>query len=150
MSNHYNLLIEIGRSTLSKGMKLLNGSYTQSFNRGHGRTGHLFQGRYGAILVGKENYFLELSRYIVLNLVRARVVRSAVDWKWSSYRTTAGSTDNESFLTTDWTLSCFSNRKKSAQKNYRNFVQAGSNQPSPWDALKNKIYLGDDELVEDM
>lgn len=77
MSNHYHLLIETGTPTLAKGMKLLNGSYTQYFNRKHRRVGHLFQGRYKAILVDKESYLLELARYIVLNPVRASMVRSA-------------------------------------------------------------------------
>ena len=104
-SNHYHLLIETGTPTLSKGMKLLNGVYTQSFNRRHRRVGHLFQGRYKAILVDKESYLLELARYIVLNPVRARMIRSATDWKWSSYRATAGLADKEPLLTTDWILS---------------------------------------------
>ena len=148
MSNHYHLLIETGTPTLSKGMKLLNGVYTQSFNRRHRRVGHLFQGRYKAILVDKESYLLELARYIVLNPVRARMIRSATDWKWSSYRATAGLADKEPLLTTDWILSCFSDRKKQAQERYRSFVQAGMNQPSPWESLKNQIYLGDDGFVE--
>jgi putative transposase len=150
MSNHYHLLIETSTPTLSKGMKLLNGVYTQSFNRRHRRVGHLFQGRYRAILVHRESYQLELARYIVLNPVRARMVRSASDWKWSSYRATAGLTKEEAVLTTDWILSCFAGRKKQAHDRYRNFVQNGRNQPSPWEKLKNQIYLGDDEFVEEM
>jgi REP element-mobilizing transposase RayT len=150
MSNHYHLLIETGSPTLSRGMKLLNGTYSQTFNRRHRRVGHLFQGRYGAILVQKESYLLELSRYVVLNPVRARMVRKAVDWKWSSYRVTAGFEGCETCLTTDWILSCFAEKKKRAQEKYRRFVEAGKNQPAPWEKLKNQIYLGDDEFVEDM
>ena len=116
MSNHYHLLVETGSPTLSRGMKLLNGSYTQTFNRRHRRVGHLFQGRFRGILVQKESYLLELSRYIVLNPVRARMVRQAVDWKWSSYRATAGLAERESWLTTDWILSCFSEKRKQAQE----------------------------------
>ena len=86
MSNHYHLLIETPDSNLAKGMRHLNGVYTQRFNRRHKRVGHVFQGRYKAILVQKDNYLLELSRYIVLNPVRAQMVRSAKDWPWSSYR----------------------------------------------------------------
>lgn len=88
MSNHYHLLIETQAPSLSKGMKYLNGTYTSAFNRRHFRIGHVFQGRYKAILVEKDAYLLELSRYIVLNPVRARMVRSAKDWPWSSYRGT--------------------------------------------------------------
>ena len=86
MSNHYHLLIETPDGNLSKGMRQLNGVYTQAHNRKHGRSGHVFQGRYKAIVVEKEAYLLELCRYIVLNPVRAGMVRSAKDWPWSSYR----------------------------------------------------------------
>ena len=74
MSNHYHLLVETSRPTLSKGMKGLNGQYAQMFNRRHKRVGHVFQGRHKAIIVQKENYLLELARYIVLNPVRAKMV----------------------------------------------------------------------------
>ncbi len=84
MSNHYHLLIETPDANLSKGMRQLNGLYTQDFNRTHKRVGHVYQGRYKAILVEKQAYLLELARYIVLNPVRAEMVRSAKDWKWSS------------------------------------------------------------------
>jgi putative transposase len=90
MSNHYHLLIETPDANLSKGMRQLNGVYSQSFNRRHGRVGHVFQGRYKAIHVDREEYLLELARYIVLNPVRAKMVRSAKDWPWSSYRSTTG------------------------------------------------------------
>jgi putative transposase len=74
MSNHYHLLIETPDSNLSKGMRQLNGVYTQSYNRIHNRVGHVFQGRFKAIFVEKETYLLELARYIVLNPVRAGMV----------------------------------------------------------------------------
>ena len=77
MDNHYHLLIETPESNLSSGMRQLNGVYTQRFNRKHERVGHVFQGRFKSILVQKEYYLLELARYIVLNPVRARMVRSA-------------------------------------------------------------------------
>jgi REP-associated tyrosine transposase len=150
MSNHYHLLIETNTPSLSKGMKYLNGTYTQCFNRKNNRVGHIFQGRYKAILVQKDNYLLELSRYIVLNPVRARMVRSAREWPWSSYRGTAGFIDAEPWLTTDWILSAFGKMKKVSQERYRSFVREGKNQPSPWERLTNQIYLGSDEFVEDM
>jgi putative transposase len=81
MTNHYHLLIETHTPTLSKGMKYLNGTYTQAFNRRHKRVGHVFQGRFKGILVEKDSYLLELSRYIVLNPVRAHMVRSVKDEK---------------------------------------------------------------------
>ncbi len=150
MDNHYHLLIETGTPTLSKGMKYLNGSYTQSFNRLHQLFGHVFQGRYKAILVDKESYLLELSRYIVLNPVRALMVRSAKEWRWSSYRATAGQTEAHPCLTIDLVLSLLGKRRRKAQENYRAFVVEGRNQPSPWERLKNQIYLGSDQFVEDV
>ena len=90
MDNHYHLLVKTPDGNLSKGMRHLNGVYTQRFNRKQNRIGHVFQGRYKAILVDKDSYLLELARYIVLNPVRARMLRSAENWPWSSYRATAG------------------------------------------------------------
>jgi len=150
MSNHYHLLIETRKPTLSKGMKYLNGSYTQRYNRRHQRIGHVFQGRYKSILIEKESYLRELSRYIVLNPVRARMVRKVVDWPWSSYRATAGYTSSNDCLSTDWILSGFGKYKKTACERYRTFVQQGLNQPPPWESLKNQIYLGSDQFVDDM
>ena len=76
MSNHYHLLLETPEGNLAAGMRQLNGIYTQTFNRRHRKVGHIFQGRYHAILVDKDRYVLELARYIVLNPVRARMVFS--------------------------------------------------------------------------
>ena len=150
MSNHYHLLVETPDSNLSQGMRQLNGVYTQKFNRHHSRVGHVFQGRYKAILVEKEPYLLELARYIVLNPVRAEMVRSAKDWPWSSYRATAGMKLPTNGLKVDWILSCFSSRKATAIKRYRIFVAEGKNQEKPWKELKNQIYLGSEEFVEAM
>ena len=86
MTNHYHVLVETPDANLSKGMRQLNGVYTQRFNRTYSRSGHVFQGRYKAILAQKEAYLLELARYVVLNPVRARMVRTTADWPWSSYR----------------------------------------------------------------
>jgi len=150
MDNHYHLLIETEQPTLSKGMKYINGTYTQNFNRRHKRVGHVFQGRFKGILVESEAYLLELARYIVLNPVRARMVRSAKDWPWNSYRATAGFSESHACLTTDWVLAGFARQKKKAQEGYRKFVQEGKGQPSPWESLRNQIYLGSDQFVEDM
>jgi len=150
MDNHYHLLIETRDTTLAKGMKYLNGTYSQYFNRQHGRVGHVFQGRYKAILVEKESHLLELSRYVVLNPVRAGMVRSAKDWPWSNYRQTAGLVDCPAWLETDWTLAGFGPQRGGAVQAYRAFVSEGRNQPSPWESLKNQIYLGSDEFVDDM
>jgi len=150
MSNHYHFLIETSQPTLSKGMKYINGVYTQQFNKRHKQVGHVFQGRFKGILVESEAYLLELARYIVLNPVRARMVRSAKDWPWSSYRATAGLKEAHPCLLTDWILSNFGKQKKRSQEAYRKFVQEGKGQPSPWEALKNQIYLGSDQFIEEV
>ena len=90
MTNHYHLLVETPAPNLAIGMRQLNGVFTQRFNHRHSRVGHLFQGRYHAVLVEKEAHLLELSRYIVLNPVRARLVDHPDHWPWSSYRAMAG------------------------------------------------------------
>ena len=150
MDNHYHLLVETPDANLSKGMRQLNGRYTQNFNRDHGRVGHVFQGRYKAILIEKDSYLLELSRYIVLNPVRARMVHSAIEWPWSSYRATVGEQAKPSWLNTDWLLAGFGQRKLIAIEKYKQFVSEGKGQPSPWDQLKNQIFLGGEKFVETM
>ena len=100
MDNHYHILIETPDGNLSIGMRQLNGVYTQAFNKSHRRTGHLFQGRYKAILIQKDSHLLEVSRYVVLNPVRARMVEQPRNWKWSSYRATAGKEKPHCCLTT--------------------------------------------------
>ncbi len=150
MDNHYHLLIETPDSNLAKGMRHLNGVYTQRFNRTHKRVGHVFQGRYKAILVHKESYLLELARYIVLNPVRAHMVRSVKDWPWSSYRATAGQSQPPDWLNTEWLLSALAKTKGVAAKRYRTFVAEGKNQPSVWKQLKHQIYLGTEAFVEKM
>ena len=150
MSNHYHLLIETRDATLAKGMRQLNGVFTQRSNRRHHRVGHVFQGRYKAILVQKEAYLLELARYVVLNPVRAGMVRSARDWPWSSYRATAGWSEVPSWLTIEWLLSAFGARRKAAMEAYRRFVSEGKGASSPWDELKRQVYLGDEAFVDRM
>lgn len=150
MDNHYHLLIETPDSNLSKGMRQLNGMYTQTFNRMNNRVGHVFQGRYKAILVEKDSYLLELSRYIVLNPVRANMVRSAIEWPWSSYRSTVGAVKGLSCLNTEWLLAAFAKRKSVAIEKYKQFVAQGTGQLSPWVMLRKQMYLGSDQFVEEM
>ena len=149
MSNHYHLLIETPQPNLSKGMQLLNGIYTQRFNRAAKRSGHVFQGRFKAILVEKESHLLELGRYIVLNPVRARLVRSARDWPWSSYRATAGQAEVSEFLTIDWILSQFGTKHASAMRAYRQFVSQGRG-VDVWEGLRSGSLLGSEQFAERM
>lgn len=125
MGNHYHLHVETPKPNLSEGMRQLNGVYTQRVNHRHGRVGHLFQGRHKAILVEKEICLLELARYVVLNPVRAGLVKRAVDWPWSSYRAPAGLGEPSAFLTTDWLLGQFAQDRKKAQRAYRRLPPGG-------------------------
>ena len=150
MTNHYHLMIETPDGNLSQGMRQLNGVYTQRFNQQHQRVGHVFQGRYKSILVQKESYHLELSRYIVLNPVRAGRVVKAENWQWSSYRNTVGLEESPGWLQVNWLLSCFGKRRSSAVEKYKVFVAEGKGQISPWSLLKKQIFLGDENFVEEM
>ncbi len=152
MSNHYHLIIETLDSNLSKGMRQLNGVFTQTTNRRHKRTGHLFQGRYKAILVDKESYLLELARYVVLNPVRAKgMVRIIDDWPWSSYLGMINKVNAEDWLTTDWVLSQFGANRVQAINRYQQFVLEGVGQEIElWSKLQDQMYLGNDEFVSKM
>jgi putative transposase len=150
MTNHYHLLVETLEANLSHGMRQLNGVYTQWFNRTHQRLGHVFQGRYKAILVEKDSYLLETARYVVLNPVRAGVVDDPGAWPWSSYTATIGEALVPEWLQTDWLLGQFGNRRRQAVAKYVEFVRAGGGLPSLWEQLKGQIYPGSDEFVESM
>jgi len=149
MTNHYHLLIETIDPTLSRGMRQLNGVYTQAFNRHHKQVGHLFQGRFKAIVVEKEGYLLELAHYVVLNPVRAHMVQEAKDYRWSSYRATAGLAKKPQLLTTDWLLDQFTFSRSRAKRAYRRFVSQGAN-ASPWENLRGQIYLGSDSFIDNL
>jgi len=148
MRNHYHFVIETSAANLSKGMQQLNSSYAQWFNRRHNRHGHLFQGRFKAIIVQRGSYLLELARYVVLNPQRASLVRDASHWPWSSYQATSGMAPAPSWLTTDWILSHFGSTRDSAINAYRAFVAEGMRSDAPWAHLRGQIYLGEHSFAE--
>lgn len=151
MSNHYHLLLELTETTLSDGLQWLNGTYAQWFNFGHDRVGHLFQGRPHTPLVDKQAYFLEVLRYVVLNPVRAHMVRHPGDYEWSSYRATAGLSDAPSWLAADNALAWFGSDRGVARARYQAFVEAGiGSTQSPWNNLVGQMYLGSEEFIETM
>ena len=150
MGNHYHLLVETPDANLGKGMRQLNGSYTQWSNRRHHRVGHLFQGRYKAILVDKDAYLLELCRYVVLNPVRARMAKSPNLWRWSSYRAMMGLESDPPWFSADAVLAQFGHNRGVARRRYERFVAQGMQIKSPWEDLKGQIYLGDDRFVARM
>lgn len=147
MDNHYHLLIQTPDENLSKGMRQLNGVYTQASNRRHQRVGHLFQGRFKAILVDGDSYLLELSRYVVLNPVRAGIIANPADWAWSSYRASMGLVPVPAWLAVDGLLALFATQRSLAQQRYAKFVADGVNASSPWQHLNKQIFLGNDAFV---
>jgi hypothetical protein len=131
-------------------MRQLNGVYTQASNRRHRRVGHLFQGRFKAILVDSDAYLLELARYVVLNPVRAGMVKDPADWPWSSYRASVGLDPSAPWLAVDGLLAMFGKRRATAQTRYAQFVAEGARAASPWLNLHGQVFLGDERFVERM
>ncbi len=132
-------------------MQWLNGRYARRFNRRHKRKGHLFQGRFHSVLVEKETHLLELTRYVVLNPVRAGMVERPEEYRWSSYRATAGLEAAPEWLATEWILRQFGSDPGRARAEYAGFVDAGVGiERSPWDDLVGQIYLGTAGWIERM
>ena len=154
MDNHYHLLVETPEANLSRGMGRLNMAYAQAFNRRHGRSGHLFQGRFHAVVVEKDNHLLELCRYVVLNPVRAGSAAVPEVWPWSSYRATASgrATGPEcpDWLSAEWTLQRFGGDDARGRRGYRRFVREGIEAGSPWDGLRARAFLGGDRFLRTM
>jgi putative transposase len=144
MSNHYHLFFRTPHTNLSRGMKDLDGDYASAFNTRHRRAGHLFQGRFKSHLVDSETYLLEVARYIVLNPVRARIVETPAEWRWSSYRATAGLAAIPGWLDPAPILDVFnSDDWNVAMHGYREFVAAAiGRDDSPWEKLVAGMYLG--------
>lgn len=148
MGNHYHLVVETPEANLGRGMRQLNGEYTQRFNFRNATVGHVFQGRYKAILVQRQTYLLELSRYVVLNPVRAGIVATPNGWPWSSYAMTCSDAPAPAWLSTDWLLSQFGDQRGEAVLQYRRFVADGRGLPSPMAGLRHQLVLGDDEFMD--
>jgi REP element-mobilizing transposase RayT len=151
MSNHFHLVVQIQQRNLSKGMHWLNGTYAAWFNARHQRVGHLFQGRFKSILLERERYFANVLRYVVLNPVRAGIVARPEDYRWSSYRMTAGIDQPHDWIDLDAAFAAFGQSPDIAQVSYRQFVleKIGSEDPL-WNDLVNGIYLGGESWAKDM
>ena len=134
----------------AKGMRQLNGVYTQYSNRRHQRVGHLFQGRYQAILVDEEAYRHELSRYVVLNPLPAGMTRGPGEWPWSSYPAMTGKQLAPDWLQVDALLARFGEQRALARRRYARFVAQGIGADSLWKGLRGQIYLGDEDFVRRM
>ena len=152
MGNHYHLVIRTRQANLSRLLRHINGVYTQTFNRRHQLTGHLFQGRFKAILVDSDSYLLEVCRYVDLNPVRASMVKRPDAYRWSSYRALAGLADIPNWLNTKFVYEQVAPGKRApvASVKCAEFVSQ-SRGIELWDThLKQQIYLGDDDFINRM
>jgi hypothetical protein len=147
MTNHYHILLETAEGNLSQGMRHLNGIYTQYFNRRHKLVGHLFQGRYKAILIQKESYLLELTRYVVLNPLRAGIIKSLEDWIWSSHHFVVEECAAPTWLDRDSLLAQFGVSRNEAIQAYCEFVMAGVGAANPLIKTCHDLLLGSDEFT---
>ncbi|MFT4712670.1 MAG: REP element-mobilizing transposase RayT [Candidatus Azotimanducaceae bacterium] len=150
MGNHYHLVVECPNANLSKGMRQLNGVYTQYFNRRHGVEGPLFKGRFKSILFEKQSYLLLLCRHAVLSPVRSEAVTSPQKYRWSSYRAHIGLVKPLRWLCTDTLLGQFGKREKDNQRKYRDFVKLNTHEPSPLEGRAAQVLLGSPAFVEEM
>ncbi len=148
MTNHFHLLIETPLPNLNQVMHYLNGSYTNFVNLKNGHRGHLLQGRYKAILVDRDNYLLELSRYLHLNPVRAGIVKMPEDYRYSSYRTYI-SKNSRNIICRDLVLKMISVNQENAINLYKKFVEKGIDirAESPLKNIYGGVILGDQEFV---
>lgn len=149
MDNHYHLLLETPLGNLSKVLHHINGAYTTYFNTKRKRSGHLFQGRYKAILVEKDSYCKELSRYIHLNPIRAGLADKPSEYRWSSYPYYIRKEKRPAWLTTESVLGYFGKDESSAQKNYRKFVEDAleSETKNPLKDVFASTFLGSSEFI---
>jgi len=151
MTNHFHLVLQTPQPNLSRGMHWLNTKYASWFNAKHRRSGHLFQGRFKSFLVERETYLAEVLRYVVLNPIRAGMVERPEDYRWSSYRATAGIDDVPDWLDIDAALELFGGEGAIAQARYRSYVltKIGS-EDRLWDQIVHGVFLGSEEWTRRM
>jgi REP element-mobilizing transposase RayT len=149
MDNHYHLLLQTPSANLPEIMHHINGAYTTYFNVKRDRAGHLFQGRYKAILVEIDGYAKELSRYVHLNPVRAKIVHAPEEYPWSSYRDYIGMRRPLDWLYRDFILGCFDAEVSKAEDRYRDFVTALVDQAyaCPMEAVLGSTLLGGADFI---
>lgn len=155
MGNHYHLVVHTRQANLSRLMRQINGQYTRAFNRRHGVTGHVFQGRFHSVLVDSDAYLVQVCRYVELNPVKAGLVLRAEQWPWSSFRTNSGQSHGFSWLAT-LTLHGYlmgfdiqtDEHRMLASRRYAETVNFGKDIALWKDHLRAEIYLGDEAFVQ--
>lgn len=148
MSDHFHLLVEVPEANLSRGMRQINGVYTQHFNRRYGASGALFKGRFKSILFEKNGYLARLHRHLVLNPLRNGEGSSVSRYRWSSHRPVAGITKAPSFLNTETILSLFAKRPADARRKYQSYVRCGIKEDSPLNERQHQVLLGSDRFIK--
>jgi len=150
MDNHYHLILETPKGNLLKAMHGINGGYTAYFNRKYKRSGHLFQGRYKGIVVDKDNYLVELSRYVHLNPVRAEIAARPEQYRWSSYPGYIGKERELKWVEYSWILSQFGSSIKRAREKYKGYVEEGLKKriETPLKNVYGQIILGEEGFIE--
>jgi putative transposase len=147
MDNHYHLLLKTNRPNLSKSMQWFGTTYTRRYNSAHGRSGHLFQGRFKNHIVEDETYLMRLSCYIHRNPLRAGMVHRLVDYPWSSYKTYAYGKKAPWWLKTDMILSLFKGRDK--HKVYREHVQGYAKEEGRiLEDIRHGLFIGSRTFIE--
>ena len=150
MDEHFHLVVEILEANLSKGMRQLNGVYTQHYNRRHDEDGPIFQGRFKSVLFEKDNYLLPVCRHVLLNPVRLGTPSQLNRYRWSSFRATTGAAKGPSFLHTSDLLAGFSKRDKVSRQKFREYVENGIDCDSPLQERSNQVLLGSSKFVSEM
>jgi REP element-mobilizing transposase RayT len=152
MGNHYHFVLQTRQANLSRLMRHINGVYTQAYNRRHRKVGHLFQGRFKAVVVDGDTYFLEVCRYVDLNPVRAAMVRRPQDWAWSSYCAHTGRIPAPAWLDSTMLYRQLAPRaaRSEGPGRYAQFVAQGHGVKLWEEALKGQIYLGGEAFVQRM
>ena len=156
MGNHYHLVLQTHQANLSRLMRHFNGVYTQQFNRRHGLVGHLFQGRFKAILVDRDAYLLSLCRYVERNPLAAKLVRDVANWPWSSYGVHVGRVAAPDWLDVHTLQGMLLQRQPKGAADHRRaatlYAQLVADEAaSPWDeGLRQQVFLGDEAFVARM
>ena len=157
MGNHDHFVLRTDQGNLSGVMRQIDGVCTQAFNARHRLVGHLFQGRFKAILVDREAYLMEVCRYVELNPVRAGLALHPAQWQWSSYLDHVGARNTPGGLNSAALLAHLLGRapqddsdRVAARNSYANLVACGRNFALWHTCLRQQIYLGDDQFVDRM
>ncbi len=148
LEDQYRLLIETPEANLGRGIGRLNAVYSQWFNRRYDRVGHLFQGRYRAIVVEKDRWLSVVARDLAWAPVHAGLVKRPGQWIWSSHRALGKDRDVPPWLTVDDVLKEFADAPEGPRRAYRTYVAEGRDAPSPWSQVRAQMYLGDEAFLK--